>query len=41
VIGNSGATVTGNTVYGPLTVAGNRGIVVDRPNIVSGPSTLQ
>lgn len=35
-----GATVTNNTVA-RLTVLGNSGVVVDRPNTVSGPSSLQ
>jgi hypothetical protein len=42
VTGNEGgATVTNNTVFGPLTVTGNTGVVVDKPNVVMGPSKLQ
>jgi hypothetical protein len=38
---SGGATVTNNTVHGPLTVLGNTGTVVDSPNTVSGPSHIQ
>jgi len=33
--------VTGNQVLGALTVTGNTGVVVDRPNTVIGVSSLQ
>ena len=36
-----GATVTHNKVSGNLTVTGNTGTVVDKPNTVEGTSTLQ
>jgi hypothetical protein len=33
--------VTGNTVVGTLTVTGNKGTVIDKPNTVFGSQHLQ
>jgi hypothetical protein len=38
---SGGATVDSNAIVGALTVTGNTGTVVDRPNTVVGSSTLQ
>ena len=37
----AGVTVTDNTIAGALTVTGNTGTVVDKPNTVAGVSKLQ